>query len=502
EMFAPYVVGRTSGIEPALLVDVPAYVLGVMDPKRGQEKHRKFVELVEECAEKTQLASVQAVLSFLRSHQYPDPPADMGEGDLVTFRVDGDLPIDHPDVRSFWEARTAGSEYVKQCLICGRTVPVEKNLPVKIKGIPGGQPSGTQIVSANDPAYESYGLERSVTSPICRGCGERFGKALNALISDEERHLRVGSLIYVFWSVDAPMFSPVSWLSMPDPGLVKKLITSYATAQQVELGDEAPFYATALSASGGRAIVRDWLETTIGSVKASLARWFELQSIVNWDGSEGPYLGIWALAVSLYRKTDDIPTWVPRELVMAALHGHLLANAVMSIAVRRVQATGKVTHPQAALLKAVLAQHMRSEEANRMTELDATNKTPAYLCGRLMAVLEAVQRQAVPGIKSTVMDRFFGTASSAPASVFGTLLRSAQAHLGKLRKTNEAAYHALQVRIESILADLDQFPTALTLTEQALFCLGYYHQRAADHKAARERSQAHSVNQEEDLRNE
>ena len=127
-----------------------------------------------------------------------------------------------------------------------------------------------------------------------------------------------------------------------------------------------------------------------------------------------------------------------------------------------------------------------------MAELNTTTKNPAYLCGRLLAVLESVQRQAVPGIKGTLVGSFFGSASSAPASVFGNLLRLAQSHLEKLRKTNEPAYHALQTRIESILADLEAFPSTLSLREQALFCLGYYHQRAADRKSARERSQANS----------
>lgn len=60
-----------------------------------------------------------------------------------------------------------------------------------------------------------------------------------------------------------------------------------------------------------------------------------------------------------------------------------------------------------------------------MVQLDPDNPNSAYRCGRLLAVLEAVQRLAIPGIKATVVDRFFGTASSAPASVFGRLVRGA-----------------------------------------------------------------------------
>ncbi|MEM3484071.1 MAG: type I-C CRISPR-associated protein Cas8c/Csd1 [Candidatus Methanomethyliaceae archaeon] len=499
EMLVPYVT-RTSATKPILLVDTPEYVLGRNEenPQRAEQRHQAFVELVERCAEQTGLPSVQAVLTFLTSEALPDPPKEMDDRDLITFRVAEALPVDHPKVQEFWERHTADPRARQlQCLVCGRTAPAEPNLPVKIKGIPQGQPSGTQIVSANADVFESYGLERALTSPICRRCGERFGKAINALISGENTSLRVGPVVYVFWSVDAPGFSPLSFLRAPDPGVVRDLIKSYATGKQISVEDTAAFYATALSASGGRAVVRDWLETTVGSVKNSLARWFQLQSIVDWNGSPGPFLGVWDMARSLYRKADDIPAWVPKAMVSAALYGNPLPDSLLSTALQRNRADAEVTHARAAVMKAVLCQDMPSKEATRMTELDATNRNPAYLCGRLLAVLESVQRQAAPGIKATIVDRFFGSASSAPASVFGTLMRLSQSHLEKLRKTREPAYHALQNRIESVLADLEQFPSTLTLREQALFCLGYYHQRAADRKAARERSQIGTVEDEE-----
>lgn len=124
--------------------------------------------------------------------------------------------------------------------------------------------------------------------------------------------------------------------------------------------------------------------------------------------------------------------------------------------------------------------------------LDSNNKNPAYLCGRLLAVLEAVQRAAIPGAKDTVTDRFFGTASSAPATVFGRLIRGAKAHLGKLRNEKRGTYEALEQKLEEILAGLatDAIPKTLTLEQQGLFALGYYHQRAADRADAAARKQA------------
>jgi CRISPR-associated protein Csd1 len=124
-----------------------------------------------------------------------------------------------------------------------------------------------------------------------------------------------------------------------------------------------------------------------------------------------------------------------------------------------------------------------------MVHLDSNNREPAYLCGRLMAVLENAQQSAIPNVNTTVVDRFYGTASTAPASVFSRLLRGVQPHLAKLQRDNRGAYVAIQNRMEEILSGLPGdrgFPRILTLQEQGMFALGYYHQRAQQSAQMRE----------------
>ncbi len=128
--------------------------------------------------------------------------------------------------------------------------------------------------------------------------------------------------------------------------------------------------------------------------------------------------------------------------------------------------------------------------AERLEELDRESRDAAYNCGRLLAELEALQRAAIPGVKATIVDRYYGAASSTPASVFGTLMRGHTAHIGKVRKERPGVGAAIQDRIGEITTNIGSvFPTALTMREQAVFALGYYHQRAhnrAEAKAARE----------------
>ena len=129
--------------------------------------------------------------------------------------------------------------------------------------------------------------------------------------------------------------------------------------------------------------------------------------------------------------------------------------------------------------------------------LDPAHPDQAYHCGRLLAELEALQRAAIPGVKATLVDRYYGSASSTPAAVFGTLLSHAQAHIGKLRKGSGGAGPAIQRRMEEIMANLNGFPNTLTLRQQAVFALGYYHQRAHDRARRTAAWQARTEGEEE-----
>jgi CRISPR-associated protein Csd1 len=240
-------------------------------------------------------------------------------------------------------------------------------------------------------------------------------------------------------------------------------------------------------------VVRDWIDTTVGRVQANLRRWFAWQRITGSFGDEPRPLGLFQLAVATVREAKDIAPTTPRALLSSALTGSRLPWGLLYQAVRRNRADQMVTPQRAALIKLVFASHQPTYQEEYMVALDPAHPSSAYQCGRLLAVLEDIQRAALPSAKATIVDRFFGTASSAPASVFGRLMRGAQPHLGKLERDNPNAYRALQRRLTEVAGELTSFPRTLTLEEQGLFALGYYHQRAHDRaemKAAGERKRA------------
>lgn len=505
-LLAPYR-RRTSAIKPRLLVEDGRYVFGwvagasagTREERRARAAHDAFVELVRQCFEATREAAVGACLAFLQQEAPRlSPPAGWRPADLFTFSVGGQLPIELPSVQQFWANAVALDEEQtgaarQSCSVCGQIGPVVSRLPLPLRGVPGGPPGGTTLISANSPAFESYGLPASTGASLCPRCAERSHQALNAMLAGEAgARLAVGGVVYVAWTRQPEGFNALRLLSDPRPEDVVALIRSVHSGRAGAAAISTPdYYALALAASQARAVLRHTLESTVETVAHYVARFFERQRLVDEYGNRpGRPLGVAALAASTVRQGDAPPAELVVALVALALEGRPLPPWCLDMAVRRARLEQRLTYPRAVLIKLALAA-VRGDpsegEEDWLMALDETSRDAPYVCGRLLAVLESLQRAAQPTIRQTLVDRFYGSASTAPASVFGTLLREAQAHLSKLRRDNPPAFAALAERLEAVQSLLDRFPTTLTLQEQARFALGYWHQRAADRAAARAR---------------
>ncbi len=512
---APFRERTSTAIRPKFFADDGEYTFGkAKKGKKGdrishaKKCHEEYLKLLDLCAKETNNSSVKVISDYLKKWDEKWFPDDFIVDMNFTFRVDGQLLIDNPDMKSFWakkfweftlkekeedgldneESNVTASEM--DCHICGKTcIPVKRH-PFKIKRIPKGQSKGNAIISANKSAFTSYGLEASLIAPTCSSCVEDYAKAANALLQDENTHIEIGPLVYIFWTKDETGFSFASLLSKPNPLDVQALIESaYKGKEGAVVVDETKFYASAFSASGSRVAVRDWLETTVGSVKRNLARYFSLQRIAEPNGEPHTPLGLYWLSAATIPLKEKKPDYdqlnpnVPRVLLKCALDGNPIPDWLLFQSVKRTRAEQDVRKNHATIIKMVLVSKETDKtiQEGKMEQLDLTNKEPAYLCGRLLRIIESIQYEAQGKTNTTVVGRFYGSASSAPASVFGILLQRAQANLEKLRKEKEGAYKSLQAKITDITyPDLKSFPKTLNLEQQGLFALGYYHQRAKD----------------------
>lgn len=485
---------------PVLLADTARYAYGIpSDDPKAAARHEWFTALHERAAADLPDARIDAVVRHLgRWHSGEfELPVDMSPDDRVVFTVDGRALVDRPDVRSWWALNWDGpakdpgsSDVVGLCSVCGETRAIGEYVPFKLKGLPNGQSAGTTLVGMNDSAFESYGFPRGVGARVCSECGQTLMKALNVLLADEGHRMIMGDLVYVYWASGAAGVDLFGMISRPDPQEVGALLTSVGDGK-VRAVDASMYNIAALSAASARAALRDWMRVDGDRLDRSLAHWFELQRMVDAWGGPGEPLGCWRLAAAAYRDArGEMTSDVPRALMRTALQGSPLPSSLLPRVIQRCRADHDpksrerpVTRERAVLIRALLASR-NGWRVRYMTELEPNEPDPAYVSGRVMALLEDVQQAALGKVGATVVDKYYGAASATPASVLGRLVGDAQHHLAKIRRDREGLYVTLQRRLEDVLSQVDAFPTALALEKQGLFALGYYHQRA-DLRASR-----------------
>lgn len=488
DFVAPY--KRRSGRTPPpyLLVDKPAYGLGLPRNddekwrKKAAQRHENYVDLVEECAASVDHPALEAFLTFLDAHVddalADSATEDMKKGDLIIPRVDGTLLTQIPEVQQFWIERQDAeaaekSTLTTECTVCGETRPVIRTEPVELTL----GPDRVNVITGNEKAFLSHGLEQSEISPVCQPCARTYGEALHYLLDDDRHHLRLGDVTWVYWTDRESDFDPFSTLTEARPRDVETQLKAPYGASKPGPPDTNRFYAAALTSNISRLAVRSWITATVKEVAQNIERYFDRMALMGHDGSR--YHGLYALAGSTVRELDDLPPQTEEALLSHALTGQPLPMPLLHQAIQRARTEGGITHPRAALLKLVLLSN-QSDDTDPMVDeqLSPNRDSAAYQCGRLLAVLENIQREAI-NPNTTLVDRYYGTASTAPASVFGNLLRSAQSHLSKLRRSDDkrglGGY--FQGQLEDIMAQLDGFPNTLSAQDQALFALGYYQQR-------------------------
>lgn len=368
----------------------------------------------------------------------------------------------------------------------GQETTIGASVKTKIKGlVPIGCRADAYLVTGLDAAnsFNLNGAEASMVSP--EGI-DGFTRGLNALIANafagRTTSHRVGSVMFLFWTrqQQAQQFMA---LFEPDPEQVASLLATISKGRQraVELDNEA-FYLLTLSGNSARVVVRDYLETTLTAIQQALARWFRDLTIadISRDGQGFPtsIFPLWRLVISTAFDSDSVAPDTPARLMAAAVQGLPVPDSILNFCLRRLRAEGAQGFHAAriALIKLILIR-----KGIEMTEtLNADDRHPAYIYGRLLAVFEQIQYDALGDVNASVVDKFYGTFSAAPALLFSRLFANAQNHLRKLKSEKPGAFVNNDRLLSEIVSLLPSAPPSgqLALKDQGRFALGYYHQRA------------------------
>ena len=514
-MNVPRAEKRTSGIKPNFLWDKTAYTLGVSaNPDKAAAKTQPFLlaedtfsafrERHLELLQKEQDDGLRALYQFLVKWQ-PSRFQDTSVADKINmldsnivFQLDGARRYIHESERArvLWAALLQNDDAeTGLCLISGETAPIARLHPA-IKGILGGQSSGGAIVSFNKESFESLGKEQGANAPISEQAAFTYTTVLNYLLRRENRHcLTIGDASTVFWA-EAPddssaeaeesfFFDMMTVTDGEENQKVFDILQQIAKGRPLKeiapnLHADTRFYILGLAPNASRISIRFWLNTTFGQLAQNLAAHWQDLAIEPCPWQTPP--SIWRLLIQTapLGKTENISPVLAGEMTRAVINGTPYPMSLLSQLLARIRADGDANGLRIAMIKAILARKFRKgliKEGVPMS-LDKGSTNRAYLLGRLFAVLERIQYQALGDINAGIADRYYGSASAVPFSVFPRLLAGARHHLSRLRKDKPGLAVNLDKDLGEIIAALSQnYPRHFSIDEQGRFSIGYYQQK-------------------------
>ncbi len=489
---------------PNFLVDKADYIFG-MSGKATKTKYRdSYLKLFNEVSQDSTDEGIIAVKKFLETWNPEDSPSlplwkeiSGTHGKWIAFRLEGDTNFVHerPAVKELWLRFLKNKQYPRGIsFVDGQEYEIqEQYAQFKFGG------TGASLVSFNDNAYESYCKKRGENAPI--GILQEF-KASTALkyLLRHGYNLKVGDVTTVYWAEKTTPFETVFSVvldSSVEIASASKPVEKFLRAvkkgkisEDISNDKEIKFYILGLSLNKARLAVRFWFVSTVEEMVKRFHDHFHCLEIEQNSEQEIPLPGIKQLIRETARESKNVSPLLGGALLRSILSGHNYPQHLYQGVLTRIKAeqnkknqrTGKsipnVNYFRAAILKAVLVRNFRKEVP---MSLDDSRTDIGYLLGRLFAILEKAQTDALGNVNTTIKDRFFGAASTTPASIFPTLLRLTQHHVEKAKYG-----FFLDKRIAEVVELIDRLPTHLSLQEQGLFSIGYYHQKNAIEREIKE----------------
>lgn len=505
---------RTAGIAPNFFWDKTSYVLGVTAGagKRTADEHAAFVKRHLDALGSEEDVGLSALRFFLKtwvSDKFVNPiwPDDMKDQNVI-FALEDERRQniylhDRPAAMALWaRLSSAGEGAVATCLVTGQKHSVARLHPA-IKGVWGAQSSGASIVSFNLDSFTSYGHEQGENAPVSEAAAFAYTTALNRFLErDSKNRIQIGDASTVFWadasdaesaeqaeSMFARFFEDVD--EQLEAGKVRIILERIrkGVSWPDAVRDIAPnlekgvrFYVLGLAPNAARLSIRFWLENDFGRIAENYRRFIQDMAVDPGPRDVHPALWKYLVETATQRKTDNVPPNLAGEWMRAILAGTRYPMTLLSTVLMRIRADKEVNALRAGILKALLVRNFGMEkEAPVAIDLENTNK--GYLLGRLFAAYEQAQSAALGrSVNATIKDKFYGAASAQPRKVFALLEKGSANHLSKVGKERPGQRVNLERTIGAIMGQMDPaadpFPAALSAQEQALFGLGYHHQRS------------------------
>lgn len=438
---------------------------------------------------------------FRNFKQLVDYEDEIFAGAIIAFKVDGgDFIHNNNIIKNKWELEKIKQETgeVGRCLISGKVLP-RTLYHTFIKGVPNTKPT-TALVSFNkQECCESYGKLGNENALMSRKVAFKYATMLNFLLSNSEQKLVIGDMAITYWvesdNTDynkmASLFFAPEELTNEDnynkdsraakfvgSVLEKVSIGDYVSYGNLtsEFKDNLKFYILAISPNVARLSVRFFLQDSFGGFVDKILKHYEHLKIEKSGSKDKTYISINDILKETVSEKEERPVSLPLlsgEILKSIILGNQYPSSLHNCMIKRIKAGDRISYIKAAVIKAYLTRKNKFKEETVMS-LNEKSEDLGYLSGRLFAVLEKLQQESIKNVNTTIKDKYFATCSTNPTIIFGTLLKLAQHHLSKLDDAQQIFYDK---KITAIVEKIENMPKRLSMDEQGVFILGYYHQK-------------------------
>jgi CRISPR-associated protein Csd1 len=502
------------------------------DYEKSIRRHEFFKNLLAQSSDS--ITQIGSLITFLKNEEeIRKLRCAVGENgakptQYITFYIDNINLLRDEKVLSWWRLwllrdaqRHAKKSSSALDLITGERISPKDSHP-GIKGLRdvGASQENIPLICFDKPSYCSYGLRKGENASVSENNAQLYADGIAHVLKSSSHSIAGARFAYWFKENIITEEDPLKFLNDFDSEetkegsaqiAVRNLLESIQTGKRSDLANNRYFILT-LSGASGRVMVRDWLEGNFPELLESIDAWFSDLEITSLNGLKiAPIQKFETVITSLLleKKPDQkYSNWIKpigslrAPILCAALRKQILPALVLlrllpllpSFLIKKeVQELLLVnrdmqdnSHEKALLTSRLYARmglirayffRLKPGGDSTMTAyLNPEHPSPAYHCGRLLAILSKLQHAALGDVGAGVVQRYYSAASQTPGLILGRLIANSRHHLSKLDGGLEWWY---EEQIADPMSRLgDEIPKILDLNGQGLFALGYYQQLA------------------------
>ena len=249
---------------------------------------------------------------------------------------------------------------------------------------------------------------------------------------------------------------------------------------KIQIDPNMKFYLLGLT-NDGRASVKFFIENSFSNYAINIVDHMDRMSMPN---NEYNYLSIKQICKETVRESADFSTILYNKLLMSILNNTKYPDQLLSSVLARTkiefgtvniksknQNLIRISTRKAQIIKMILLKNYNITNEKELS-MNVNDGSLPYNLGKVFAICEKIQEDT--RTNKNIGGLYFSTAMTSPAKAFPSIIKAAQMYLGKLSEGQQVNYNKL---LQSVLTNVDNFPTHLNNVEQGEFCLGYYHQR-------------------------